>query len=87
MELSILDVAFVVAVTCFFKTQFGWAEKHALLAALGVALVVGLAPQVAVVLPAIEPWIAAVLNVIKIFLAAAGSYDFAANLVDRARSG
>ena len=81
MDISILDVAFIVAVTAFFKEQFGIADKHALAAAFLVSLVVGLAPQFALAFPVAEPWIAAVLNVVKLFLGAAGSYDLAIGLL------
>ena len=81
MEITVLDVAFVVAVTAFFKTQFGWEQKFALLAAFVVSLVVGLAPQVAATLPAFAPWIESFLRVVVIFLSAAGSYDFTVELI------
>ena len=81
MEITILDVAFVVAVTAFFKTQFGWEQKVALLAAFIVSLLVGVAPQVAAALPAFAPWIDSVLRVVVIFLSAAGSYDFAVGMI------
>lgn len=83
MEITVLDVAFVVAVTAFFKTQFGWEHKAALAAAFGVSLLVGVAPQVSAALPAVAPWIDSVLRVVVIFLSAAGSYDFAVGMLRR----
>lgn len=80
MEINLLDVAFIVAVTAFFKAQFGLEQGKALLAAFGVALFVGFAPLVAVQFPLVAPWVAALFNVVKIFLAAAGSYDFVKSL-------
>jgi len=71
----VLDAAFIIAVTAFFKQQFGLAGGAALLAALVVALVVGLAPLVGVTFPAFAPWISAVINVVVLFLSAAGGYD------------
>lgn len=81
MEISVLDVAFVLAVTAFLKEQFGFENKVALGAAFAVSLIVGLAPQIAALVPAFAGWFDAVLNVVKIFLAAAGSYDFAVGLL------
>ena len=80
MEINLLDVAFIVAVTAFFKERFGLASKAALFAAFGVALFVGFAPLVAASFPVVQPWIEALFNVVKIFLAAAGSYDFVKSL-------
>jgi hypothetical protein len=78
---TILTIAFVIAVVSFLKTQFGWADKHALIVAFFVTILVGLAPQVAVVFPEAKAWIEAVQNAIVIFLGAAGSYDFAVDLM------
>jgi hypothetical protein len=83
MEIQILDVAFVIAVTAFFKKQFGWEQKIALIAAFVVALVVGIAPQVSAALPLVAPWIDSTLRVVVIFLSAAGSYDFAVGLMQK----
>lgn len=78
---SVLTVAFVLATVAFFKTQFGMIQAHALLATFGVALVVGIAPQLAAAFPALLPWVESVINVIVIFLGAAGSYDLIVSLM------
>ena len=80
---TILSVTFVIAVVAFFKAQLNLANDHALLAAFGVALVVGLAPQAAITFPILQPWVEAVLNVVVVFLSAAGSYDFAVGLMKK----
>jgi len=75
----ILTVAFIVAVTAFFKQQFGLVDKAALALAFVVSIVVGLAPQLVDALPALGPWIDAVIKVVVLFLSAAGSYDYVQN--------
>ena len=72
----ILTVAFIVAVTQFFKTQIGLTGWSVLLAAFLVALVIGLVPVVVAAFPLIAPWLTAVVNVIVLFLSAVGTYDF-----------
>ena len=79
----VLDAAFIIAVTAFFKEQFGLDGKFALLAALLVALVVGLAPLVGATLPALAPWIEGVIKVLVLFLSAAGGYDAIRGFMDK----
>lgn len=70
-----LTVAFIVAVTAFFKEQFGFSGRASLAAAFGVSLVVGLAPTLAAAVPALAPWITQLVSIIIMFVAAAGSVD------------
>lgn len=72
---EILTVAFIIAVTAFFKEQFGFTGKSALAAAFLVALIVGLAPLVGSAFPPLAPWIEQVIKIIVLFLSAAGSVD------------
>ncbi len=76
LENPILTVAFVVAITAFFKKQFGLADKLALLAAFLTSVFVGFVPLLGTLLPAFAPWLESLTNVIVLFLSAAGSYDF-----------
>jgi protein-S-isoprenylcysteine O-methyltransferase Ste14 len=75
LENPLLSVAFVVAATSFFKTQFSLAGRAALLCAFGVSLLVGLAPVLEAALPVLAPWITQVVGVVALFIGAAGSYD------------
>lgn len=75
-ENPILTVAFIVAVTQFFKTQIGLTGWKVLLAAFLVAIVIGLVPAIIAAFPVIAPWLTAVVNVIVLFLSAVGTYDF-----------
>lgn len=72
---EVLTIAFIIAVTAFFREQFGLSGKASLGCAFVVALIVGLAPQLAATIPALAPWIEAVIRVIVLFLSAAGSVD------------
>ena len=72
---DVLTIAFIVAVTSFFKEQFGFSGRTSLLAAFFVALVVGFAPALATQFPAIAPWIENFIRVVVLFLSAAGSVD------------
>jgi hypothetical protein len=76
MDNPILTVAFIVMITSFFKKQLALTGWKVLLAAFVVALVVGLVPVAIAAFPTIASWLAAILNVIVLFLTAAGSMDF-----------
>jgi hypothetical protein len=72
---EVLTVALIIAVTAFFKEQFGFSGKAALACAFGVALLVGIAPLLGTQFPTLAPWIEQVLKVIVLFLSASGSVD------------
>jgi len=78
--MEILDFAFVVAATAFFKTQFGLFGKAALGAAFAVALFVGLAPVVGESLPALGAYLDAAVKVVVLFIGSAGAFDLAVEL-------
>lgn len=71
----VLDVAFIIAVTAFFKEQLQIGGKAALGLAFLVALIVGIAPLIGGMVPAAAPFIDVVIKVVVLFLGAAGSYD------------
>lgn len=71
----VLDVAFVVAVVAFIKTQFEVTGKAVLFWAFVVCLVIGFAPLVAGLIPAISPFLEVLIKVVVLFLSAAGSWD------------
>jgi hypothetical protein len=73
---EILTVAIIIAITAFFKKQLGLSGWRVLLAAFIVALFLGLEPVIVSTFPVIAPWLSAVVNVIVLFLTAAGSVDF-----------
>ena len=73
--MEILDFAFLVAATAFFKEQFSLSGKQALLAAFGVALFIGFAPVIGESLPALSPYLEAAVKVVALFIGGAGSYD------------
>jgi hypothetical protein len=75
MENPLLTVAFVVAATQFFKTQFQLKARAALLCAFLVSLVVAFGPLLGSVFPAAAPWIANLVTVIALFIGAAGAWD------------
>lgn len=69
-------VAFVIAVVAFFTNLFNLHKNKALALAFVVALVYGYAPIVSDLLPTVAPFITVLLETVKLFLAAAGGYDF-----------
>lgn len=73
---EILTVAVVVAITAFFKKQLSLTGWQVILAAFIVALIIGLTPVIADAFPPIAPWLTAIVNVVLLFLTAAGSADF-----------
>ena len=73
---SVLTVALVIAIVTFFKTQLklkGWAV---LVAAFLITLFIAFVPPLISLAPAAEPWLVPLVNVIVLFLAAAGTQDF-----------
>lgn len=80
MELSFVDVAFVIAAAAFFKAQFGLEKRGAIVASFALALLLNFAPLVAQRLPDLSPWLEAFLSTIKVFLTASGSFDLAVDL-------
>jgi hypothetical protein len=83
MEIQILDVAFVIAVTAFFKKQFGWENKSALIGSLVAAMTVALAGQLSITYPVVAPWINVVVGTFTLWLAAAGTYDLTVGLMQK----
>jgi len=71
----VLDAAFIIAVTAFFKQQLEISGKAALLCAFVTALVLSFAPLLALQFPALGPWIEATVKTFIVFLSAAGGYD------------
>jgi hypothetical protein len=71
----VLDAAFVLAVTAFFKQQLEISGKAALLCAFATALLLSFAPILALQFPMLAPWIEAVVRTFVVFLSAAGGYD------------
>jgi len=72
----VLTAVFIVAVAQFFKVQLSLKGWRVLLAVFIVALIMGLVPVVIAQFPVVAPWLTAVVNVIVLFLGAAGSVDF-----------
>lgn len=75
-----IDAAFLIAITAFFKEQLGLQGRSVLVAAFLVGLALFLSPQIIAALPAAGPWLEGVVNFIKLYLAACGSVDFVAAL-------
>ena len=73
---TVLDVAFVIAIVAFIKTQIGLVGPAVLGVAFAVALFFGLAPLIATMIPVAAPFIKVVLDTVVLFLGAAGSVDF-----------
>jgi len=72
---TVIDVAFIVAITAFIKKQFGLEGKSAMLVAFATALIFGVAPLVGQFIPGSVAWLDVLLKTFTLFLAAAGSYD------------
>lgn len=79
----LIDVAFVVAVTAFFRTQFGLTGTAVLIVAFAVTLLYSIAPLIGEALPVTVPWIAAVLQIFWLFVTAAGSVDAVSYFIRR----
>ena len=76
MENPVMTVAFVVAITAFFKEQFGLTGWKVMLAAFAVLLVLTYVPVVIALFPQAEPFLTPLVQLIALFLTAAGSVDF-----------
>lgn len=76
MENEILTVAFVIAITAFFKNKLGLKGWKVLLAAFIVLLLLTYIPVLIALFPAAAPWLEPIAKLITLFLAAAGSVDF-----------
>jgi hypothetical protein len=72
----ILTVAFVIAITSFFKTQLGLKGWWVILAAFVVLLVLLYIPLLIVQFPVAASYLDALWKVIVLLLTAAGSVDF-----------
>lgn len=71
----VIDIAFIVAVTAFFRTQLVLKGWRVLALAFGVTLLFNVAPLIALYLPKISPWLDVVLKTFWLFVTAAGSFD------------
>jgi hypothetical protein len=71
----IIDVAFVLTITAFLKTQLGLKGYAVILVAFLVSLVFGFAPLLATMIPAAGPYLKIFLDIVLVFMAAAGTYD------------
>ena len=78
---EILSVAFVIATVAFFKEQFKLQGNQALTCAILVCTIISIAPILAQSVPPLTPYLMAAINVLKLFFAAAGSYDAAKGLL------
>ena len=76
LENPVLTVAFIVAITTFFKKQLALSGWAVLLASFIVSLFFGLVPILSATFPLFAPWLNAVTSVAVLFLTAAGSVDF-----------
>lgn len=72
---TVLDIAFVVAVVAFIKEQFKLNGYAVLIVAFVIALLFGIAPLIAQLVPAAGPWLDVFLRTFVLFLGAAGGYD------------
>jgi hypothetical protein len=76
----VLDVAFIIAATAFFKQQFGLTGKAVLGCVFILALLIGFAPLIGSAFPFVASYIGVLVKVVGLFLAAAGAYDGAVDL-------
>lgn len=79
----VIDIAFVIAVTAFFRERFALKSWRVLIVAFAVTLLFNLAPLVAQSFPSFSPWLDAVLKTFWLFVVAAGSVDFGVYLLKR----
>lgn len=79
----VIDVAFVVAVTAFFRERLQLKSYKVLACAFGVALLFNFAPLISATLPAIAPWLDAVVKTIWLFVVSAGSVDLVSYFQNR----
>jgi hypothetical protein len=80
MENPILTVAFVVAITAFFKEHLGLTGWKVMLAAFLTAMVLAFLPLLASTFPQAAPWLNQFVQVVILFLTAAGTVDFVKQL-------
>lgn len=78
---AVLDVAFVIAVTAFFREQFGLKGKAVIGVAFLVTLIIGYVPLISELFPNVAPWLRVLVGTFSLFLAAAGSWDAARGLI------
>ena len=78
---QVVDIAFVIAITAFFKEQFGLVGK----ATIGVAFLVGVVmwglPILTTAFPVAAPYINSFLLFLKVWLGAMGTADFGGQLI------
>lgn len=79
----VIDIAFVVAVTAFFRERFALKGWRVLSVAFVVTLLFNIAPLVAQAFPDISPWLDAALRTIWLFVVAAGSVDLGVYFLKR----
>ncbi len=79
----VIDVAFIVAVTAFFRERLQIKGRAVLLCAFGVTLVFNVAPLIAALVPVFSPWLDAFLRTIWLFVVSAGSVDLVTYLQRR----
>ncbi len=77
---GIVDIYFVLATVAFFKAQFGWKKWQVLVAAGVVSVVVGLGPQLQLLVPWLNGWFDAIVGIFKLLMYSAGSYDLVTNV-------
>jgi len=72
----VLTVALIIAIVSFFKKNLGLTGWRVILAAFIVALFLTYIPVLATAFPLAAPWLTPLVNLIVLFLGAAGSVDF-----------
>lgn len=73
----VLDVAFVIALVAFVKTQMGLTGRAVLFVAFLICVIFGIAPLIAALIPVAAPFIDVILKICVLFFGAAGSWDAA----------
>jgi hypothetical protein len=76
MDNPILNIAFIVSITAFFKKQLGLTGWKTMVGAFIVTLLVAELPIAIDALPVAAPWLEALYYAVVLFLSAAGSVDF-----------
>lgn len=71
----VLTIALVISIVEFVKTHLKLSGWKVLLVALVIVAVISYLPVIITMFPTVEPWLTPILNIILLFLGAAGSFD------------
>lgn len=86
MEITVIDVTFVLAAVAFFKEHANLKGWYAIGAALVAVLFVAFLPDLVALFPQAQQAVDKIVFIIKLFLTAPGLFDLAADVGAKIKS-